>query len=70
MEKSASVIDGSHACQCSRGAHGHGREEHDSAMKITLLHTFVTVMKGGKVSALVVAMKECEREGAVAMWHA
>ena len=70
MEKSASVIDGSYACQCSRGAHGHGRKEHDSARKVTLLHTSVTAMRGDKVSSHVVAMIECESEGAVAVWHA
>ena len=47
----------------------HGCEEHDSALKDTLLHTSVTDTKGGKISAHMVAMKECESEGAVAVWR-
>ena len=67
MDKSASVIDGSHACQCSRGAHGHSREQHDSPLKNTLLHTSMTTTKDDKVSAHAVAMEVSESECAVAM---
>ena len=63
------TVDGT-ARGCSRRVHGHGREEHDSAVKVTLLHTSATGTKDDKISAHVVAMKECESEGAVAMWHA